>query len=152
VRSVAWMEPEHQECPDCGGVRHMVNGEVLDDSGATTVAVFLAFLYDHGGVREAFVDLVLGPWGEAADPAERLTFSTRTGPVVGGRVASTLLDAPATAPDDPQLGRRVSRDEGLAHPAIATVWACSDAVLSDVPAVRDHLAGTRRRGWPWQRG
>jgi hypothetical protein len=132
----------------------MVNGEVLDDAGATTLAVFLAFLYDHADGPEVFVDLVLGPWDEDADPRERLTFSTRTGRVVGGSIACTLIDAGSVAPDDPRLGTRVSREEGLLRPEITTVWSYLDSVLADVPVVRDHLARAGRSArprWPWRR-
>ena len=153
MKSVAWGEPQPQECPDCGGVRHMVNGEVLDD-GERTVAVFMSFLYDHGGGREVFMDLILGPWGDGSDPSERLTFSTRTGPVEGGSIASTLLDGGYLAPDDPLLGTKVSREDGLAHPQIVTVWSYVDSVLAEVPAVSAHLAGPAappHRRWPWSR-
>lgn len=116
----------------------MVNGEVQDESGHT-VAVFMSFLYDHVEGREVFTDLIVGPWGEGADPRERLTFSSRTGPVEDGSIASTLLDGGYMAPDAPLYGTKVSREAGLAHPQIATIWAYFDAVPTDVPAVSAHL-------------
>ncbi|WP_344647706.1 hypothetical protein [Cryptosporangium japonicum] len=99
----------------------------------------MSFLYDHVGGREVFTDLIVGPWGEGADPRERLTFSSRTGPVDGGSIASTLLDGASLAPDVPLYGTKVSREDGLAHPQIATIWAYFDSVLADVPAVSAHL-------------
>ena len=116
----------------------MVNGEVLDDSGGT-LAVFMSFLYDHGGGPEVFMDLIVGPWGEGADPRERLTFSSRTGPVEGGSIASTLLDGGYMAPDLPLYGTKVSREEGLAHPQIAIIWSYFDSVLADIPSLSAHL-------------
>lgn len=152
VRSVAWGPAQPQSCPDCGGTRLMVNGEVVGDDATT--AVFLAFLYDHGKGPEVYIDLILGPWGDDADPAQRLTFSTRTGPVADGTIGSTLLDGGFVAPDDPMLGTKVPREAGLTHPLLPTVWSCTDSVLVDVPEVRHHLASHRshgRRRWPWQR-
>lgn len=131
----------------------MVNGEVLGDD-ATTSAVFMAFLYDHGDGREAFVDLILGPWQDGADPSERLTFSTRTGPVDGGSVGSTLLDGGSVSRDDPMLGTKVSREDGLSHPALPLVWSYLDSVLVDVADVNQHLTGgtpSGRRWWPGRR-
>jgi hypothetical protein len=131
----------------------MVTGEVV--GADETRAVFLAFLYDHEEGREAYIDLSMGPWGEGADPTERLWFSTRTGPVEGGAVASTLLDGGFVAPDNPMLGTKVSREDGLAHPFLPTVWSYLDSVLTDVPDVAGHLAGTAAAGprdrtrWQW---
>lgn len=101
------------------------------------------------------MDLIIGPWGKGSDPRDRLTFSTRTGPVEDGSVASTLLDGGYMAPDNPLYGTKVPRVDGLTHPQIATVWSYTDSVLVDVPAVRAHLTGpaelpVRRR--PWSRG
>jgi hypothetical protein len=152
VHSVAWGPAQPQPCPACECTRRMVTGEVLGDGG--TRAVFLAFLYDHGEGREAYIDLSVGPWGEGADPAERLWFSTRTGPVPGGAIASTLLDGGFVAPDNPLLGIKVSREECLAHPLLPTIWSYLDSVLVDVPEVARHLAdpattsaGARSRWW-----
>ena len=131
----------------------MVTGEVVGADRAR--AVFLAFLYDHGHGREAYIDISVGSWGEGSDPAERRWFSTRTGPVDDGTVASTLLDGGVAAPDNPLLGTRITRQEGLTHPLLPTVWSYLDSVLVDVPAVADHLsgrgsAGDRHRTW-WRR-
>lgn len=156
MQSVAWGPAVEQGgCPDCGCTRRMITGEVID-AGATR-AVFLTFLYDHADGREVYVDLIVGPWGDGADPTERLTFSTRTGPVHGGSIASTLLDGGFAAPDHPMMGSRVSREAGLAHPLLPTVWSSVDSVLVDVPDIADHLSNPlaktfRRRAWrPWRR-
>lgn len=151
---IDWEEPRSQACPDCGGRRQMVTGQVFIDE--TSSAAFLAFLYDHEGGREVYLDLVIGTWGDNGDPSTRLTFSTRTGPTEGGVIGSTLLDGRANSPDYDIFGRKVSREEGLTHPLLPTVWLCNDTVLAQVPAVAQHLAGAhthepRRRRWPWHR-
>lgn len=148
LRSAAWGPPQAQACEDCGGARQMITGEVCDDTG--THAVFLAYLYTHGRVREVFLDLVLGPWDDDADPSHRLRFSTRTGPVHDGTIGSTLVDAAPPSADDTLLGTPVARAQGLTHPLLPTVWACSDSVLVDVPEVRAHLTARRRWRPPWR--
>ena len=153
VRSVAWGPAKPQSCPDCGCARRLVTGEVIGED--RTRAVFLAFLYDHGEGREAYIDLSVGPWGEGSDPRGRRWFSTRTGPVAGGSIASTLLDGGFVAPDNQTLGSKITREEGLNHPLLPTVWSYLDSVLVDVPDVADHLANPPapafRRRAPWRR-
>ncbi|WP_250446162.1 hypothetical protein [Actinotalea sp. C106] len=149
LRSIAWDEPEAQQCPDCGGQRYKVSGEVDEDE--QPVAVYIAYLYHHDGMHEVFLDLVVGPWEEDADPSERLTFSTRTGPVDDGSIATTLLDGGYMTSDDPMWGTKVSREDGLVHPLIPTVWRYLDSIVEEVPAIAGHLAptppGRPRRWW-----
>lgn len=151
---VDWEAPKSQACPDCGGRRQLVTGQVSIDE--TISAAFLAFLYDHEGIREVYLDLIIGTWGDNGDPSTRLTFSTRTGPTEGGIIGSTLLDGRDNSPDYAIFGSKVSREEGMTHPLLPTVWLCNDTVLEQVPAVAQHLAGAqahgpRRRHWPWHR-
>src|SRR5689334_12371504 len=48
-------------CPDCRGKRVVYTGEAVADDA--TVAVFWAFLYDHPGNPEVFIDATFGTWG-----------------------------------------------------------------------------------------
>ena len=115
-----------------------LTGELHDDTG--TVGTFSAALYTHGGVRDVFVDVLLGAGAEG--DADRVTITTRTGPVEpDGRIASTLVDGGASYPDDAMFGRKLSREEALADPRLATLWAASDTVVSQVDEIDRHLYG-----------
>ncbi|MGW6128724.1 hypothetical protein ACWFNE_01730 [Cellulomonas sp. NPDC055163] len=151
---IDWEEPASQACPDCGGRRQLVTGQVFNDG--TSSAAFLAFLYNHESGREVYLDLIIGTWEDNGAPSTRLTFSTRTGPTEGGVIGSTLLDGRANSPDYGIVGKKVSRDEGLNHPLLPIVRRCNDTVLAQIPAVAQHLTGphtheSRRRRWPWHR-
>jgi hypothetical protein len=55
--------------------------------------------------------------------------------------AATLVNGGAAAPDSPIFGRKLSRDEGLAHLRLADFWAIVDAVLERDELVHRHLYG-----------
>ena len=118
-----------------------LTGELHDGDGVA--GMFFASLYRHDGENEVYIDAILGTW-TSEDSSDHVTVTTRTGPIEpGGAVASTLVDGGASFPDEAIFGHKVSREEGLASPRIAEFWAASDAVLSQVEEVDEHLYGRR---------
>jgi hypothetical protein len=77
-------------CEDCGGERVIYTGEV--GVRTSTLAVFWAFLYDHPGNREVFIDATFGTWGVDGFSEDHVTFGSRTGPVEEHpHIASSLV-------------------------------------------------------------
>ncbi|GIH10990.1 hypothetical protein Rhe02_90570 [Rhizocola hellebori] len=106
-------------------------------------AVYFAACYDHRGeVRETWVDVVFGTWGDGADYGDHVTFGCRFGPVSNSDLpAATAVDAAAVASDGPLYGHKLSREEALAHPRIADFWQVFDFVLETDPLVHEHHYG-----------
>ena len=132
-------ERKKARCGHCRKRMVRLTGELHDADGIA--GIFYASLYKHDGVGDVYVDAILGGW-TAGDSSDRVTITTRTGPVEpDGRIASTLVDGGASYPDEPGFGHKVSREEGLASPRLAEFWAASDAVVSQVADVDRHLYG-----------
>jgi hypothetical protein len=112
---------------------------VRDDRGGA--AVYYSSCYHHHGIHEAWFDVILGTWN-TDDFSDHLTFSCRVGPVEDSPTpAATLVNGGFVAADTPIYGRKVSREEGLAHPRLPEFWAIVDAVLEQDELVRRHVYG-----------
>lgn len=130
---------EEHACDDCGAAYLLVRSFVLDAVGPHAFA--LTALHDHGG-PEAWMDVAFGSFDGGASREERTTFGCRVGQVVGSdEPAATAVAAALPYPDSPTLGRKLSREEALAHPRIADFWAVVDLVLVHEPSVNHHLYG-----------
>ncbi|WP_093619393.1 hypothetical protein [Actinoplanes philippinensis] len=126
-------------CQCCGGAADRTWAHVNDDNGAA--AVYFASCYHHNGVHEAWIDAILGTWGDDRHD-DHVTFGCRVGPVQGSPApAATLVDGGAVAPDAPIFGHKLSRAEGLAHPRLADFWRLVDTVLEKDELVRRHVYG-----------
>ncbi len=88
----------------------------MDDA---TEAVFTAFLYDHPGNPEVFIDTTFGTWGgDSVDDHE--TFGSRTGRVEpDGQIGCSLVAGAELAPDSPIYGVKLTREQALTHPRLA---------------------------------
>ncbi len=141
-----WDSPELQRCPDCGGWRKFFSGEVLLDDGGT-LAVFMTFLYEHGGEREVFTDAVFGTWGPDADDSDHETFGSRTGPIESSpHDVSSLITGGSNDPEDASvLGLRLTREQALEHPLLPAFWQVNDLVLTEIAASPDSWAGVGSR-------
>ena len=105
-------------------------------------AVFFAACYDHGDVRESWIDVVFGTWGEGADYDDHVSFGCRFGPVADSEApAATAVDAASVAPDNSLYGRKLSRAAALAHPMLPEFWQVVDFVLEADPLVHSHHHG-----------
>ena len=124
------------DCPDCGGERIVFTGEV--GTSASTTAVFGAFLYDHPGNPEVYIDATLGTFGGdgPAANADHATFGSRTGYLdENPHFGSTLVTGGEMAPDDPFFGVKLAREQALTHPRLDDFWVVNDIILGGIEEV-----------------
>lgn len=136
-------DPERQvrnnTCPECGADYTTVNGFVRRDGNAR--AAYFAACHKHQGVKEVWIDVILGTWGQDR-PDDHVTFGCRVGPVEGQvEPAATLVAAASVLPSDPLFGRKLSREEALPHPWLKEYWQVVDYLLLNDPTIRKHLYG-----------
>lgn len=112
-----------------------VTGFILRDGDAH--AMYFASCYHHDG-HEVWIDAVFSPtWGVADD---RTTFGCRVGAVEDSdQPAATMVDAAAPWDETPMFGRKLSRDEALAHPLCGQFWDVVDHVLLNDSSVALHM-------------
>ncbi|GAA2604574.1 hypothetical protein [Paractinoplanes durhamensis] len=124
-------------CECCGNASRRTWSSITRDG--VPYAVFFASCYDHGDVRESWIDVIFGTWGTPEPVDDHLTFGCRFGPVQGSdQPAATAVDAAAVAPDAPLFGQKLTRAEALAHPRLAEFWAVIDHVVAEDPLVHPH--------------
>lgn len=131
------IEPNRQvvtgTCPDCDQPMTRVTGFINRDGVA--YAAYHASCYVHDG-HEVWIDAIFSPtWEDGVD--DHVTFGCRVGDVVSlPEPGATLVDAAGAFGDGPVFGRKLSREEGLAHPGLSEFWALVDHVLDFDPVVR----------------
>jgi hypothetical protein len=87
--------------------------------------------------------VILGTWDEGGF-ADHVTFGCRVGPVAGSPMpAATLVNGGAVASDSPIYGRKLTREDGLAHPWLPAFWAIVDTILERDQLVHRHANGGR---------
>jgi hypothetical protein len=123
-------------CEHCGTPSTRIKGFVLRDGDA--YAIYVASCYHHDG-HEVWIDVVFSlTWLDDAD--DRYTFGCRVGAVEGqDEPAATMVDAAAVYDDTPTFGRKLTRDEGLAHPRCDEFWALIDHLLVSDPQIAVHM-------------
>jgi hypothetical protein len=71
--------------------------------------------HNHDGVHEAWIEIALGTFEEAGYQ-DHVSFGCRVGPVEGSSdPAATAVDAAIPYGDSDFWGRKLARDEALAH-------------------------------------
>ena len=126
-------------CEQCGASYVKVTGFVYADGDA--LAVFYAACHHHEGQHEAWIDVIFGDWG-TDDSSRNVTFGCRVGPVANSaEPAATLVPAASVYADGPIFGRKLSREEALAHPLVAENWRVVDHILDSDPTVNAHVYG-----------
>lgn len=123
-------------CADCGVPQTRITGLVLRDGDA--YAVYFASCYHHGG-HEVWIDAIFSPsWADDVD--DHYTFGCRVGPIEGhDEPAASMVDAASIHSDSTLFGRKLSREEGLAHPQVAEFWNLVDFLLANDPDIAVHL-------------
>lgn len=128
---------QEQHCADCGTHYVLVKAFVARDEVA--LAVTFTALHVHDGIHEAWIDAILGTFGEDRTD-DHVTFGCRIGPVQGQvDPAATLVDAAQPYSERPIWGRKLSREEALKHPRLAEYWEVVDYVLVSDPTVEHHV-------------
>jgi hypothetical protein len=129
-------ESDPDPCPHCGNGSRSVSGFI--HQGEVTRAAYLVHWTLGVSEHSANFDLILGPWGDGADVAQRLAISLTYRNDAGQR-GFTAIDAKGRAIDTPEMvGRALSRDELVGSPALAE-WAFK---LADFILLHDPRLGT----------
>ncbi len=112
---------------------------VVRDGDSSTFAVCFASLDDDDGVRLAWMDGILGTFGERA-PQDHITFGCRVSPGGDSRgPVISAVDAALAFTYRPVMGQRLTRAEALGHPRIEDFWAIVDLVLMGDASVRSYV-------------
>jgi hypothetical protein len=146
-RGTLRLDPERslstRHCENCGREFRLVKGFVSRDD--VPHAVYFAACHEHDGVREAWIDLILGTFGEDAS-SDHVTFGARVGPVLGqDEPAATLVQAAIPYGDSAIFGQKLTREEALEHPLLPGCWEVVDFVLIEDEAVNAHVYGASGR-------
>jgi hypothetical protein len=129
-------------CDCCGQPSRRTWSMVVRDGAP--YALFFAACYDHGEVRESWIDVTFGTWGKGTDYDDHVTFGCRFGPVSNSPLpAATAVGAASVAPDSPLFGQKLSREQALADPRIADFWQVVDFIVEADPLVHEHHYGHR---------
>lgn len=130
---------QEQDCAGCG--RHYPLVKAFVAKGEAAYAVAFAALHTHGDERAAWIDVIVGTFGEDRSD-DHLTFGCRVGPVTGqDSPAATLVAAAVPYSDAPIWGRKLTREQALAHPRLADFWEIVDFVLMADEVVHSHVYG-----------
>lgn len=143
---LAFDEPptiQEQDCAGCGRHFPPIKAFVLRDDEASAVA-FTA-LHVHEGEWEAWIDVILGTFGENENENEtddHVTFGCRVGPVESSdEPAASLVLAAQPYGDQSMWGQKLSREQALAHSRLREFWEVVDYVLLADPVVHHHVYG-----------
>lgn len=128
---------EHRACDQCGRGYEFIRGFILNDDDA--YAIYFAACHDHDGTREAWIDVILGTFTDE-NATDHVTFGCRVGHFPGQvEPAASAVHAAQPYCDRPIWGRKLTREEALAHPWAAAFWEVVDFVLLNDSTVEHHL-------------
>ncbi|MGG5257373.1 hypothetical protein [Phycicoccus avicenniae] len=129
-------DTSEKECDRCGAGYTLVKSLIRDADGPHAVA--FSALHHHDGQHEAWIDAILGSFDD--DCSDHVTFGCRVGPVDGSaEPAATAVEAAVPYGDSPLWGRRLRREEALAHDRLDDYWQVVDFLLEHEPTVRAHV-------------
>ena len=141
----SWRGGADHFCDCCGRPGRRTWSMVVRDGAFH--ALYFAACYDHGDVRESWIDVTFGGFGEVAGFEEHVTFGCRFGPVDDdSEPGLTLVDAVTMAPDAMIFGQRLKREQALVHPRIGDFWDVVRFVVETDPLVYHHHFGQWRQG------
>ena len=132
-------EPVRQDksCGECGRDYRLIRAFIKRDDVAIAVA-FVA-LHRHGGIAEAWIDAILGTWGDDS-VNDHVTFGCRVGPVTGQpEPAASLVDAAGPYADRPIWGSKLTREQALSHPQLSDYWQIVDFLLVGEAEIHAHI-------------
>jgi hypothetical protein len=125
------------ECAHCHRRIKRIMQTVLRSDGSTFGVAF-ASLHDDQGVRDAWLDAILGTFGDDA-ASDHVTFGCRvTLGVTSTLPGISLVDAATPFLYRPVMGRRLTREEALEHPRLNDFWHVVDLILLEDPEVHAH--------------
>ncbi len=120
-----------QHCDRCDRDFDHVTAFVLKEGSAH--AVYYAACHGHPE-HEAWIDVVLGTWGNN-DASDHVLFSCQL-----RAEGAAAVDGPvAVSSDASLLGKKLTREQALAHPRTGDFWAVVDLVAKADSAVFAHV-------------
>jgi hypothetical protein len=105
----------------------------------STFGVCFASLHDEPGAENAWLDVILGTFGECA-PSDHVTFGCRIIPGTTSRgPVISIVDAAAAFTYRRIMGRKLTREEALEDPRLEDFWRVVDLMILADPEVHSHL-------------
>lgn len=133
------LDRRDKACAECGRTYRLIEAFVLRDNDAYAVG-FVA-LHRHLGASEAWIDVILGTFGEDRTD-DHVTFGSRIGPIEGQPEPSASLVAGAIPyGDEPIWGQKLTREQALHHPRLQEYWEVVDYLLLNDPEIHVHVYG-----------
>ena len=131
------------ECAHCHRQIRRVMRYITSERGGT-FGVCFASLHETNGVKDGWLDVILGAFGDGSSP-DHVTFGCHVTPSSGADLVVSAVDAASAFTYQPVMGERLTRDRALSHPRIADFWAVVDLMLLSDPEVHAHLYGEGKR-------
>ncbi len=139
-------EPARQdkECAQCGRSYRLIKTFIR--LGGDTHAVAYTALHCHSAVPEAWIDVILGTFGENTTD-DHITFGCRVGPIEGQTEPAASLVAGAIPYGDQAIwGQKLTREKALRHPRLKDYWEVVDYLLVNDPEIHAHVYGNPAAG------
>jgi hypothetical protein len=132
---IEFTEPQTSTCECCGNTNTRLTRFVTQDGDA--IAIYYA-VFSDGHPENGVIGVVsIGEWWDGSVPESWNTFAFRLW-LDGDNYNVTLTDAGESQWGDVDLiGRKLNRDEALAHPLIADVFHITDHMTEEDPAIRE---------------
>jgi hypothetical protein len=131
---IEFPKPQTSICECCGGATTRLTRFVHEDGDAFAI-YYAAFSDEH---QESGVTgiISLGDWDEDSIPESRVAFAFRLWE--GEETFNvTIFDASESQWSDAKvLGRKLSREEALAHPRITDVYHITDHMTEEDPDIQ----------------
>jgi hypothetical protein len=131
---IEFSEPKRSTCECCGGESTSLTRFVYDD-GAAFAVYYAAFSSDHP--ERGLLGIVsLGDWGEDGVPPSRVVFAFEMWANEENFNVQIIDAAQSPWKNSKIIGRKLTRDEALAHPWIDDVFHITDHMTDDDPEVK----------------
>ena len=134
-------EPARQdeECPQCGRTYRLIKTLIRRDGDVYAIAY--TALHDHSAVHEAWIDVILGTFGENTT-ADHITFGCRVGPIEGQtEPAASLVTGAIPYGDQAIWGQKLTREQALRHQRLQDYWEVVDNLLLNDTEIHTHIYG-----------
>jgi hypothetical protein len=132
-------EPGRQDevCAQCGRSYRLIKTFIRRDGDAYAIAY--TALHRHSAVPEAWIDVILGTFGENTTD-DHITFGCRVGPIEGQtEPAASLVTGAIPYGDQAIWGQKLTCEQALAHPRLHDYWDVVDYLLLNDPEIHAHV-------------
>lgn len=132
---------QRHKCPDCKSKYLLLKRFITDRGSAFAVCFIEAHRHNHD--PELYFTATLGDWG-GDSTNDHITFACRYGSVIGqDTYACSLMDVPESF-ENSLTGKKLTRNEGLAHEKINEFWHVVDFLLESDKDIHDFLHHPRK--------